>query len=332
MRRADRFTIPTNWKVMFNDVGVNLQAALGYADLPVVLFEQPKIQLTTEQYFQLWCGIDKAAKDQGIEFALKLAQVMSIETFDVPIFAAICSPNLNSALKRLQEYKPLIGPMILALEQTPADTQIEISCYGYSGALPLSVNLTELVFFTQLTRLATRQHVEPIKVVVPQLPDNTQLYEEYFGCQVTQGTNTQVVFTAEDARIPFLTDNQLMLKLFEGDIRQKLDALNEPDTLSKKVYERLMSLLPSGESSIDVVASQLAMSKRTLQRKLSVENNSYQSVLNQAREDLASYYLNETELPLTEISFLLGFQETNSFTRAYTSWAGKSPAQVRSRI
>jgi AraC-like DNA-binding protein len=176
------------------------------------------------------------------------------------------------------------------------------------------------------------QHVEPIKVVVPQLPDNTQLYEEYFGCQVTQGTNTQVVITAEDARIPFLTDNQLMLKLFEGDIRKKLDAINEPDTLSKKVYERLMSLLPSGESSIDVVASQLAMSKRTLQRKLSVEDNSFQSVLNQAREDLASYYLKETELPLTEISFLLGFQETNSFTRAYTSWAGESPAQVRSRI
>lgn len=83
-------------------------------------------------------------------------------------------------------------------------------------------------------------------------------------------------------------------------------------------------------SSIEYVAKQLAMSKRTLQRKLSEENYNYQWVLKKVRQELADYYLQQTQLPIIEVSFLLGFQETNSFIRAYSSWTGTTPSQVRS--
>ena len=82
-------------------------------------------------------------------------------------------------------------------------------------------------------------------------------------------------------------------------------------------------------NSIEYVAKQLAMSKRTLQRKLSEENYSYQWVLKKVRQELADYYLQQTQLPIIEVSFLLGFQETNSFIRAYSSWTGTTPSQVR---
>lgn len=329
MKRADKFVIPPNWKVLFKDLGLNLQVVLGYAELPLGLFEQKKVQLSPSQYFQLWQGIDKAAQVQGIELGLKLAEVMSFESFDVPIFAAICSPNLNSAIKRLQEYKPLIGPMELRLDQTDATTEIEISCYGFTSALPSSLSLTELVFFTQLTRLATRQSINPITVVLPDLPRNLSAYIDYFGCEIAQGSATKVVFSSKDARVPFLTNNQTMLSLFDCELRKKLEVMESNHTTSRTVYTHLMDLLPQGESSIEVVASQMAMSKRTLQRKLSVEGNSYQSILHKVREELAHYYLKETDLPITEVSFLLGYQETNSFIRAYNSWTGVSPGHVR---
>ena len=329
MKRADKFVIPSNWKVLFNDLGINIQVALSYAELPLGLFEQKSVQLSPSQYFQLWRGIDKAAKAQDISLALKFAEVMSLEAFDVPIFAAICSRNLNSAIKRLQEYKPLIGPMVLDLNHTETVTEIILSCYGSSELLPKSLNLTELVFFTQLTRLATRQNICPVLVELPELPSNLEQYKKYFGCQVIQGEEVKIVFSTEDAEVPFLTDNQTMLAVLEGDIHKKLDSLAIDNVISKQVFSHLMEMLPQGESSIEVVASRMAMSKRTLQRKLSTEKTSYQAILHKVREELAHYYLKETKLPINEVSFLLGFQESNSFIRAYNAWTGISPSQAR---
>ncbi|CAK2649586.1 AraC family transcriptional regulator [Vibrio crassostreae] len=329
MKRANKFLVPPNWKVLFNDLGIDLQQALRYAELPLMLFSQSKVILSPPQYFQLWRGIEASAQAKEIDIALKLAEVMSIESFDVPIFAAICSPNLNAAVKRLQEYKPLIGPMELNIQQTEQYTQIDISCYGYEGTLPRTLNLVELVFFTQLARLATRKCVQPIEIILPELPSNLSPYQTYFGCSIHQGKQTSIAFSAEDARTPFLTDNQLMVSVFESALRQRLETITHIGTTSDAVYKVLLDLLPQGDSSIESVASFMALSKRTLQRKLATEGVSYQTVLQKVRQQLAEYYLNETELPLIEVSFLLGFQEPNSFIRAYSAWTGVSPGQVR---
>ena len=91
----------------------------------------------------------------------------------------------------------------------------------------------------------------------------------------------------------------------------------------------LLEALPSGDSSIEGVAEKLAMSKRTLQRKLSSEKESFQVLLQNVRAELADHYLEKSQMSLGEISFLLGFQESNSFIRAYSSWKGVSPGHFR---
>ena len=119
--------------------------------------------------------------------------------------------------------------------------------------------------------------------------------------------------------IPFLTDNNAMLALFDKELQQKLEALQSDDVVSDRVSGVLVSSLAQGESSIEFVAKQLAMSKRTLQRKLSAEKQSFQTVLQQVRQELAEHYLKQTNLPILDVSFLLGFQEPNSFIRAYNA-------------
>lgn len=327
MKRANKFTIPPNWKVLFNDLGIKLQDALAHAQLPTGLFSKSKVQLTPREYFQFWHGLEAAANNSDIP--LELSKAMSLESFDVPILAAVCSPNLNAAVLRLQEYKPLIGPMSLDLEITPHHTQIEISCYGYDGELPKTLNLAELVFLTQLARMATRQHITPIDVTLPKLPNSLLKYEQYFGCSIVEGKKPRIRFRSKDANSPFLTDNHAMFSMFENELQNKLDAVLQEASTADKVSGILMNLLPRGESSIESVASQMAMSKRTLQRKLSAEDINYQALLQQVRTQLADHYLTKTTLPLTEISFLLGFQESNSFIRAYSSWTGTPPGHVR---
>ena len=96
------------------------------------------------------------------------------------------------------------------------------------------------------------------------------------------------------------------------------------DTFSARVRSTLVELLPGGQCTIDDVCSCLAISKRTLLRKLAEEDTTFQKQLNHTREILAKNYINHTNLSSEEITFLLGYQDTNSYFRAFSLWTGKT--------
>jgi AraC-like DNA-binding protein len=77
------------------------------------------------------------------------------------------------------------------------------------------------------------------------------------------------------------------------------------------------------------IARKLALSTRTLQRRIEAEGTTYQQVLDDTRTDLARHYLQNTALSVAEIAFLLGFSEPNSFYRAFRAWTGTTPDAVR---
>ena len=80
------------------------------------------------------------------------------------------------------------------------------------------------------------------------------------------------------------------------------------------------------------VCERLLVSKRTLQRRLGNEGTNFQNLLNSVREDLANYYLKNSDLTHTQISFLLGFNDPNSFFRAFHNWTGTTPESARSTL
>ena len=266
---------------------------------------------------------------QGTEFPLRLADALSVESFDAPIFACICSDNLNQALPRLSHYKRLIGPMVLDVDITKNKTTATISCYGNTSPLPSSLGASEMVFFTQLSRIATRHHIIPLEIQLENIPKNPKPYEAYFGCKLTKGNCVRISFSAEDAVRPFLTSNVAMWNYFEEGLNKRLADLEAEASVSERVRAVLIETLPSGDASIERVADKLAMSKRTLQRKLTAEGISFQNILQEVRENLADHYLSKSKLSLGEISFLLGFQESNSFIRAFSGWKGISPGSYR---
>jgi len=91
----------------------------------------------------------------------------------------------------------------------------------------------------------------------------------------------------------------------------------------------LLEMLPTGQSAAHQVAKSLSVSKRTLQRRLTTEATSFQLILNQTREGLARHYLSRSNLSNGEISLLLGFDDTNSFLRAFLQWTGVTPKAFR---
>ena len=219
--------------------------------------------------------------------------------------------------------------MTLTVDVCPTKTSITVECYGNEGNIPKSLAMTELIFLTQLVRLGTRHRVIPLEVVVPELPASLAEYANYFGVLPKKGATIRVSFLAQDAVRPFLTTNETMWAYFEPGLRKRLSTLDSMAKMSERVRSVLLEGLPSGEYSIEFVAKQLAVSKRTLQRQLSEESTNFMDILNATRRQLAQHYLNSPSVSQGEIAFLLGFQEVNSFIRAFKDWTGRTPGAYR---
>jgi AraC-like DNA-binding protein len=328
MKKATHFTVQRSWKILLTDMGFNPAHVLALAGLPADLFARKDTILSPTDYFNLWIGLEKIAGAE--ELPLMVGQAISVEAFDPPIFASLCSSDLNTALQRLAKYKPLIGPMTMEVNIDRTETSVTLDCYGYTDQIPRSLGATELVFFTQLARLATREKVVPVILELPQPPKNRAPYEAYFCNPIRPGKAIRIGFSALDAARPFLTEDAAMWDFFEAGLKQRLSDLEAETTVSERVKCALLEMLPSGHSAIEEAARRLAVSKRTLQRQLSQESSSYKEVLNSTRQALAQHYLARSAISPPEISFLLGYQDSNSFLRAFKSWTGTTPGEYRS--
>lgn len=120
-----------------------------------------------------------------------------------------------------------------------------------------------------------------------------------------------------------------MWLFFEPGLRRRLSDLDKSSSVRQRVKSALLEMLPSGLSAIEDTASRLAMSKRTLQRHLSEESVSYQEVLTETRQELAQHYLARSTISPNEIAYLLGFQDGNSFIRAFKCWTGMTSGSYR---
>jgi AraC-like DNA-binding protein len=189
--------------------------------------------------------------------------------------------------------------------------------------------LTELVFWAALARLATRHPIEPLRVESPAVPEAARAFADYFGVAVEKSARQAITFASEDALRPFLTANPQMWEFFEPELRRRLAELEAGATMRERVRSALIELLPAGQASIEAVAHKLAISPRTLQRRLNDEQTTFQGMLNQIREALARHYLGRSDLPASEIAFLLGYEDPNSFYRAFRDWTGQTPERVR---
>ncbi|MEM9274565.1 MAG: AraC family transcriptional regulator ligand-binding domain-containing protein [Cyanobacteria bacterium P01_F01_bin.143] len=329
MNSTKKFIIEPGWQIIFKDLSISLPEILTRAQFPTDFFSRSKTTVTSTEYFQFWQGLAATVKDPA--FPVRLGQAIPVESFNPPFFAALCSPNLLVGMKRLSDYKKLIGPAGLVVRENPASVTLKIAALSFDETIPGFFAATELVFLVHLIRLATREHIVPLKIEIQEKLDCERAYTDFFGIVPQQGHQNQITFSLKDARQPFLTKNDSMWQFFEPELRKRLHELELDATFRDRVHSSLLELLPTGESSIENVANKLGISKRTLQRRLKDESTSFQNILNQTRERLALYYLKNSCISGSEISFLLGYDDPNSFVRAFQTWTGTTPESFRKK-
>jgi AraC-like DNA-binding protein len=110
-----------------------------------------------------------------------------------------------------------------------------------------------------------------------------------------------------------------LVRIKKGDLEQQIQAL-------------MIEQLPSGKVTDKMIARELHLSERTLQRKLRDKGTSFRKILENVRKMVALQYIRDTSTSMTEIAFLLGFSEQSAFSRAFKKWTGKSPVQYRESL
>lgn len=326
MSRALGFPVEPAWALVLTDLGVRPSNVLRRAELPEDLFSRAGARLSTSQYFAFWHALTVEVDDPV--FPLRFAEAVRSESFSPPLFAALCSPDLLTACRRISHYKRLVAPM--KLEVSFHDRlDIDFEWLEANVQPPPTLVACEFVFFVRLAQMATRHPVRPAAVRSTVDLGPLRAYEDFFGVRIEPARTSGLSFSREDAQRPFMTANPAVWSAFEPMLQSNLEDLDESATTADRVRATLLDGLPSGRSSMDTVARRLAMSRRTLQRRLRTEGTSFQRILRLTREQLARHYLGNTQLPASEISFLLGFEEPNSFYRALNDWTGQTPEGMR---
>ncbi len=326
---AGSFALSPSTGALLADLGLPTGPVLRLAGLPEDLFRNPQVTLTPEQFYRFWSALEEVSGDPAL--GATLVRRMSTETFQPPIFAALCSPDLHHAAERLAVHKRLLGPLRLAVDAGDGGLSLTVT-WPPHPLPPPGLVAWELAFWVALARLGTRTRVSPVRVTMPDPPrDAAAAYEEYLGVPLRPGPASVVVFGALDARRPFLTENAEMWQVFEPELRRRLADLDRVESTAQRVHAALLELLPAGQATASGVARRLALSSRTLQRRLAREGTSFQAVLQSTRQALARHYLDRPGTTIAEIAFLLGYDEPSSFHRAFHQWSGITPQQARRR-
>lgn len=319
------------WRAVMTELGINPADVLRIAGLPEDLLMQPEVRCTAEDFVALWTAAESMFP--GKELAVEGVKLAAAETFTPELFAALCSPTFDIALDRLSLYKQLCAPVRVDLVRHADESRTAtLHWLDLDNPAPPSMSAMELIFITRIARMGTRRNVSPIRAEMTLPAARLGPYEAFLGIEVACGSSVSVTFASDVLHAPFLTSSDTLWSVFEPDLRRRLASLRTDSSTGERVRAVLLESLPSGRANIADVSRRLGVSARTLQRRLRSEDVSFNAVLAEVREKLARHYLANTDLPCNEIAFLLGYEEPNSFFRAFHGWTGESPERHRKSL
>ncbi len=326
----DNYILDGQYGKYLGQNGIRVGEALRKAGVAEDLFSRKRPTLNEADYYRFMDAVGEQMTDPSMPIALATAD--NIESFSPPVFASYCSKNGRTCIERLSRYKRIIAPMRYEVSENENAGELKLRISASRDELTMSQFLaeTEMVFIVHIIRTATKTSIIPLRATM-QKPVFDKEFLDYLGCDVAESGENALVFSLSDMERPFISHNEGMWEFFEPELQKRLDEMERDDSFSAKVRSALTELLPRGAGSIDDVAAKLCISKRTLQRKLTEEKTTFLKQLGGTREILAKHYIRNTDMTGGDIAFLLGYQELNSFLRAFKAWTGMSISEYRKK-
>ncbi|WP_082145811.1 AraC family transcriptional regulator [Microvirga massiliensis] len=271
-------------------------------------------------------------KDDVLGF--HLAEAADLREAGLLYFVLASSTTFREALERAERYSTIANEAITLRCLRGREVGIDLDYVG----VPRHADRHQIEFVaTVLVRMArqtTGTALRPIRVAfVHPRCTASQHIEAFFACPIAFGSACDVIaFAPEASEFPLTGADPYLNNLLVGYCEEALAHRSRPvQALRTRVENATTPLLPHGKARAGEVARKVGLSQRTLARRLAAEGLTFARILNELRADLAQHYLQDSSLSVSEVAWLLGFQEVSAFTHACKRWTGRTPSQVRSQ-
>ncbi|WP_339313491.1 helix-turn-helix domain-containing protein [Paenibacillus sp. FSL M7-0896] len=326
-RSSERFKMPPGFWTGISRLGIAARDVARQAQLPVTITTEATV--TTAQYFAIWQAYSELAGDLASGIT-RLAAAFDTAQYPPAVLATYHAPDYRDALHRMVRYKQMCPPESLRMTEENGQCTIELE-WGSTGlpGPPVLAGIT-LAFLLELGRKGTGQPLKAQAAEFVNSMGDEQVLEAYFGCAIqTGGKYNRLTLLQSHLDLPFVSYNKELLEILAPALDRSLDEQLDSFSVSGRVKVIIAHCLAGGCPDLQTVAKELTMSGRTLQRRLTDEKTTFKQLLTQVRHEQAREYLANPSLDLKEVAFLTGYEDQNSFFRAFRHWEGVTPSQWR---
>ena len=260
---------------------------------------------------------------------IRLANGFAQGAFGNAFLAMQSSETLRDGIHRAGRFKELFEPIRWTVLET--DTSFSVSACSLTREFPFGgfMQIICFLWLVQSARHVTAKHIVPNRVYITEEVIRQAEIEQQIGCPITVADRSLIEFSPQLMDTPILSANQYITHGLDVIARTTQRSGVSDQGFVDTVYRQVLELLPSGVVTSERIAKRLSISKRTLERGLVQHGKSFSEVVRHCRMRMADHYLRQESLPISEIAYLVGYRETNSFYRAFKSWHGCTPQDAR---
>lgn len=312
--------------------GIDAAAVFEKSGLDPALIREPRARYPHDRLVKAW---NEAALICGEEhIGLQAAEYFTPLDLNAVGVTFLSSSTLLEALQRMDRYETFINSNLdFTLVENGQRLDFLSELQGQAGANDRVIEDCRLSVLVKLARTGLDNALDPVEVAFtyPEPPATGEHFGVFRCPLVFAQPVSRISFDLADTHRPFTDANRELALSNDRFLEEMINELQSPDLVTR-VKRAIMDDLPSGTPSEEQVAGQVCVSSRTLQRKLAGEGTNFRTLVLEVRRQLAEKYIADTTIPLSEISYMLGFADSSSFSRAFKKWTGEPPAIFRSNL
>lgn len=289
-------------------------------------------RMPIEKWWELLDVLAKVNGDPAV--GLRVGQYAQTQDIGVLGYLAASCATLGQALQRLQRFQLLLHD----LSDTWILQQGDEFYFGWSGQRGDSTAISNDVLvsglLTVMDELTAPQQGRPTLIEFPdQRPVGGMQHETQLGCPVRFGCETLAIRVPLSLlQLPINSRDTHLCQILDRMAEAMVNGLAESDEFLSSMQQAMMAGLEEGKLSMPWLSRKMNTPVRTLYRGLQHRDQTYKGVLDKLRQELASQYLADPALTLSDIALMLGYSEQSAFSRAYRKWTGETPLQARKAL
>ena len=312
------------------ELGLARNLLLREAKIDESQLRDPDGRIPLDAVTRLWHAAASHVTDPA--FGLRIGADTSVREWGLVGYAVAYSSTLGSALNRFAHYSRVMSDALVVRIDTEHDAAwVRLDVQPAMRAFRPAVD-ARLAALLSACREMLGAPVTPLLVQLSyRQPADVKEYERFFGAPLEFGSLTSsFLLRSEDLARRLAVADKTLVGYLDTLAEQKLASIGTEHSLRERVRRALWSELSERTPTLEAVARSLGVSARTLQRQLRQEGVTFAKLLAELRREMAPSLLRDGQNSVSEVAFLLGYEDPSAFRRAFQRWFGRSPRSFRS--